>query len=94
MDDGSTDRVLLSETNIPVGGLGVGPTIVEALTSNLMTYTTVMIAAVGVVAVAVIALVMFRKRTPVICEKCGRKMGRESMFCDKCGTALASTDRS
>ena len=48
VDDGPTYRILPSETNIPVVRLGLGPTIVEGLTSNLMTYTTVMIAAVVV----------------------------------------------
>jgi len=85
--------ILLYETNIPVGRQGVGLAVVETLTANSMTYATVLIAAVGAVTVVFVAFVMLRKRTPIVCGQCGRKMRRGNAFCDKCGTALASSDR-
>jgi len=90
---GGFHRAMLYETNIPVGRQGVGPAVVETLTANSMTYAAVLIAAVGAVTVVFVAFVMLRKRTPIVCGQCGRKMRRGSAFCDKCGTALASSDR-
>ena len=80
----STSHVTLTE----YGTVTVEPTLVETLTDSSM-----MITAVGVVTVAVIAVMIFRKRSSVSCGKCGTKMHRGSAFCDKCGTALASSDR-